>query len=347
MGDAGFRERLIGVIAGAALCTFGVAAPGAAQSDTMDIYWVDVEGGGATLIVAPTGESMLVDTGWPRPAGRDAERIVAAMQEAGLEKLDYMLITHFHTDHVGSLRELAELVPIETFLDHGGETEERNQQWRDIYLEVAGDARMVANAGDVMSLGDVEVRMISSNMELISETLAGGGPNPHCAGAETRPPASAENQRTLGALFSFGGFSFLNLGDLDWDMEMKLSCPVNRLGTVTLYQTSRHGAFDGAGAPAHLRAIDPQVVVYNNGPRKGITAPHMYDRVAQMPGVEGIWQGHLALTAEGHNTADDMIANFGESDECEGHWLKASVQADGTLTMTNGRNGYSRTYMPR
>ena len=160
MRDAGIVERLIGVIVCAAICTFGFAAPATAQ--TMDIYWVDVEGGGATLIVAPTGESMLVDTGWPRPAGRDAERIVAAMQEAGLEKLDYMLITHFHTDHVGSLAELAGMVPIERFLDHGGETEERNQQWRDLYLDVAGDARMVADAGDVLSLGDVEVRMISS-----------------------------------------------------------------------------------------------------------------------------------------------------------------------------------------
>ena len=345
MRDAGFVGRPIVAMSFALACCIVVASPATAQ--TMDIYWVDVEGGGATLIIAPTGESMLVDTGWPRPEGRDAERIVAAMQEAGLEKLDYMLITHFHTDHVGSLAELAGMVPIERFLDHGGETEERNQQWRDIYLEVAGDARMVADAGDTLSMGDVEVRMISSNMELIAETLDGGGPNRHCAGAETRPPASAENQRTLGALFSYGGFSFLNLGDLDWDMEMKLSCPVNRLGTVTLYQTSRHGAFDGAGAPAHLRAISPQVVVFNNGPRKGITAPHMYDRAADIPGIEGIWQGHLALTAEGHNTADDMIANFGESEDCEGHWLKASVQADGTFTMTNGRNGYSRTYAPR
>ena len=345
MRDAGVVGRPIGAMSFALVFCILVASPAPAQ--TMDIYWVDVEGGGATLIVAPTGESMLVDTGWPRPEGRDAERIVAAMQEAGIEKLDYMLITHFHTDHVGSLAELAEMVQIERFLDHGGETEERNQQWRDLYLQVAGDARMVADAGDIMSLGDVEVRMISSNMELIADTLDGGGPNPHCAGAETRPPASAENQRTLGALFSFGGFSFLNLGDLDWDMEMKLSCPVNRLGTVTLYQTSRHGAFDGAGAPAHLRAISPQVVVFNNGPRKGITAPHMYDRAAAIPGIEGIWQGHLALTAEGHNTADDMIANFGESEDCEGHWLKASVQADGTFTMTNGRNNYSRAYRTR
>ena len=223
MRDAGFVGRPIVAMSFALACCILVASPATAQ--TMDIYWVDVEGGGATLIIAPTGESMLVDTGWPRPEGRDAERIVAAMQEAGLEKLDYMLITHFHTDHVGSLAELAGMVPIERFLDHGGETEERNQQWRDIYLEVAGDARMVADAGDILSLGDVEVRMISSNMELIAETLDGGGPNRHCAGAETRPPASAENQRTLGALFSYGGFSFLNLGDLDWDMEMKLSCP--------------------------------------------------------------------------------------------------------------------------
>ena len=323
------------------------AATSHAQTRSMDIYWIDVEGGGATLVVSPSGESMLVDTGWPRPEGRDAGRIVATMQEAGLEKLDYMLITHFHTDHVGSLAELDEMIPIDRFLDHGGETEERNQQWRDIYLEVAGDARMVAGAGDTMQLGDVDVKFISSNMELLAETINDGGPNPHCAGAENKPPASAENQRTLGALFSFGRFSFLNLGDLDWDMEMELSCPVNRLGTVTLYQTSRHGAFDGAGAPAHLWAISPQVVVVNNGPRKGITAPHMYDRIAAIPGVEGIWQTHLALESPGHNTVEDMIANFEESEDCQGHWLKASVGADGGFTVTNGRNGHSRTYTAR
>ena len=345
MRDVGILVRLIGVMVCAVTCVLGVAAPAAGQ--TMDIYWIDVEGGGATLVISPSGESMLVDTGWPRPEGRDAQRIVAAMDDASLEKLDYMLITHFHTDHVGSLAELAGMVEIDHFLDHGGETEARNQQWRDIYLETAGDARMVADAGDVLSMGDVEVRMISSNRELIAEPINDGGPNPHCAGAENRPPASAENQRTLGALFSFGRFRFVDLGDLDWDMEMKLSCPVNRLGTVTLYQTSRHGAFDGAGAPAHLWAIEPQVVVVNNGPRKGITAPHMYDRITDVPGVEGIWQTHLALEAEGHNTADDMIANFEDTDDCRGHWLKASVAADGTFTMTNGRNGYSRTYTAR
>ncbi|MCE2542816.1 MAG: MBL fold metallo-hydrolase [Acidobacteria bacterium] len=337
--------RLLPLLLAALLHT--PAASSHAQSPTMDIYWIDVEGGGATLVIAPTGESMLVDTGWPRPEGRDARRIVETMREAGLEKLDYMLITHFHTDHVGSLAALDGMIPIDRFLDHGGETEERNQQWRDIYLEVAGDARMVAAAGDTMRLGDVDVKFISSNMELLDETLDGGGPNPHCDGAEHKPAASPENQRTLGALFSFGRFSFLNLGDLDWDMEMRLSCPVNRLGTVTLYQTSRHGAFDGAGAPAHLWAISPQVVVFNNGPRKGITAPHMYERAAAIPGVEGIWQTHLALESPGHNTAEDMIANFEDTDDCQAHWLRTSVSADGRFTVTNGRNGYSRTYTAR
>ncbi|MCY3846745.1 MAG: MBL fold metallo-hydrolase [Acidobacteria bacterium] len=331
----------------AVLLALSAGASAQSGAGTLDIYWIDVEGGGATLVIAPTGESMLLDVGWPRPEGRDARRIAAVMEEAGLEKLDYMLITHFHTDHVGSLRELADLVPIDHYLDHGGETEERNQQWRDLYLEVAGDARMVASAGDRMSLGDVDVLMISSNMELIEETLNDGGPNPLCADAERRPPASAENQRTLGALFTFAGFTFVDLGDLDWDMEMKLSCPVNRLGTVSLYQTSRHGAFDGAGAPAHLYAMRPQVVVVNNGPRKGITAPHMYDRITAVPDIEGIWQTHLALEAEGHNTDDDMIANFEDTDDCQGHWLRASVSPDGTFTMTNGRNGYSRTYTVR
>ena len=345
MQHAGIREPLIGVAIVVLIWTFGATGPASAQ--TMDIYWVDVEGGGATLIVGPTGESMLVDTGWPRPEGRDAERIVAAMQDAGLEKLDYMLITHFHTDHVGSLGELAAMVPMERFLDHGGETEERNQQWRDIYLEVAGDARMVANAGDVMSLGDVEVRMISSNMgahlrdarrRRAQPALRGSREPAARLGREPADPGGAVQLRRF--LVPEPGRSRLGHGD-----EAVVPGQPAGDGHALPDQPSRRlRRGRGSGAPARHRPAGGGV---QQRPRKGITAPHMYDRVAEMPGVEGIWQGHLALTAEGHNTADDMIANFGESEECEGHWLKASVQADGTFTMTNGRNGYSRTYTVR
>jgi competence protein ComEC len=167
---------------------------------------------------------------------------------------------------------------------------------------------------------------------------------------------------------TYGKFKFLNLIDLDWEKEMELACPVNRVGKVTVYQTSRHGSFDGAGAPAFLGAIAPQVVIVNNGPRKGMgqvdknvksnnppgkrIAPYernSYKRLAQLPGIEGIWQGHLSLLDPdpAHNTAPEMIANLEDTADCKGNWIKASVASDGRFTVTNGRNGFSKTYAAR
>jgi len=181
-------------------------------------------------------------------------------------------------------------------------------------------------------------------------------------------PAGAENQRVVGLLLTYGTFTFLNLIDLDWQKEMELSCPVNKVGRVTVYQASCHGSLDGAGALAFLGAITPQVVVVNNGPRKGlgqvddrikpITIPgkppvayekNSYLRLAKIPGIEGIWQGHLSLLDKdaSHNTSPDMIANFEETADCRGNWIKASVAADGKFTVTNGRNGFSKTYVAR
>ena len=172
----------------------------------------------------------------------------------------------------------------------------------------------------------------------------------------------------VGTLLSFGKFKMLALIDLDWAKEMELVCPVNKLATVTLYQSGRHGAFDGAGAPALLGAIRPQVAIINNGPRKGLgqmddtlksvtpptikAAPYErngYARLAKIPGIEGIWQGHLSLLDKdpSHNTSEQMIANLEDTADCKGHWIKASVEPNGRFTITNGRNGFSKTYMAR
>ena len=329
-----------------------------AQSSTFDIYWVDVEGGAATLMVSPTGESLLVDTGYPMDDDRDAKRIAAAAREAGLSRIDHLIITHYHRDHVGGLEALAGMIPIGRCLDHGTNTEASNQQWVDAYLRVCGDKRVVVEAGEKLALGPVEIDIVTSNGRLVANPINGGGPNPLCATAEQKPQASPENQRSVGALFTYGRFTFLDLGDLNWAKEFELACPLNRVGEVTLYQTSRHAAWDDAGAPAHLFAIKPQVIVVNNGPRKGLggTSPGFqevstahYDRMARSPGIEGIWQGHRSLLDPDpdHNTAEEMIANLEETDACEGHWIRASVSQDGTFTVTNGRNGFSRPYTAR
>jgi len=328
-----------------------------AQERPLDIYWIDVEGGAATLIVSPSGESLLYDAGW-EVDGRDGKRIAAVVQQAGLKKIDYFVLSHFHADHAGGLQELSKLVPIGRCFDRGDFIEPANQRWRDIYLAACASKRTILKAGDTIPLKGVQIDVVASNGQLITKPLAGGGPNPLCASAENKPAEGPENQFMVAALFTFGRFRFLDLGDLDWQKEMELACPTNRIGQVTIWQAGRHGALDGAGAPGLLYAIKPQVVIVNNGPRKGLgggstSSPkpvtRHYQRIAATPGIEGIWQGHLSLLEKdtGSNTSEDMIANFEESPECKGHWLRASVRRDGTYTITNGRNGFSKTYTIR
>ena len=328
-----------------------------AQSRTLDIYWIDVEGGAATLIVSPSGESLLYDAGW-EVDGRDGKRIAAVVQQAGLKKIDYFVLSHFHADHAGGLQVLSKLVPIGRCFDRGDFIEPANQKWRDIYLAACGAKRTIVNVGDTIPLKGLQVDIVASNGKLVAKPLAGGGPNSLCASAENKPPEGPENQFMVGALFTYGKFRFLDLADLDWEKEMELACPVNRIGQVTIWQAGRHGALDGAGAPGFLHAIKPQVVVVNNGPRKGLGGPSAgspkpltrhFERIASTPGIEGIWQGHLSLLEKdkASNTAEDMIANFEESAECKGNWIRASVKSDGTFTVTNGRNAFSKTYNAR
>lgn len=337
-------------------CFFALCA--AAQTRPFDIYWVDVEGGAATLLVSPNGESLLVDTGFPSADNRDAERIFAATQEAGITRIDIVVITHFHRDHVGGLQALAEMIPIGRCVDHGTNTEESNQQWVEAYLSVCGDERAVVRAGEKIPFGPVMVDVVASDGQLIDTPVNEGGDNPLCATAEQKAQASPENQRSVAALFTYGRFTFLDLGDFNWAKEVELSCPTNMVGEVTVYQTSRHGAWDDAGSPTHLYAIKPQVIIVNNGPRKGLggTSPgysevttRHFERMSNSPEVEGIWQGHLSLLDPdpAHNTARQMIANLEDTAECEGYWLRTSVSEDGTFTVTNGRNGFSRTYTAR
>ncbi len=200
----------------------------AAQSRTLDIYWVDVEGGAATLVVSPTGESLLVDTGYPTEDDRDAKRIFAAAQEAGLTRIDYLVITHFHADHVGGLQALAEMIPIETCLDHGTTTEESNQRWLDAYFSVCGDKRAAVEAGEKIPFGAVEIDVIASDGRLLTTPVNGGGFNALCATAEHKPQASPENRRSVGALFTYGRFTFLDLGDLNGRWRSSCRVPSTR-----------------------------------------------------------------------------------------------------------------------
>ncbi len=326
-----------------------------AQSRSLEIYWIDVEGGAATLVVSPSGKSLLYDAGWETD-GRDAKRIAAVAQQIGLKQIDNFVLSHFHADHAGGIQGLARLIPIARCYDRGDlQLEPANRRWLDAYLSVCADKRSIVKVGDRIPLTGIQVDVVAANGQLVPAPR-GGVPNPTCATAENRPPEGPENQFMVGALFTYGRFRFLDLADLDWEKEMELACPVNRLGSVTIWQAGRHGALDGAGAPGLLNSIKPQVVVVNNGPRKGLGGPSAglpkaqtvhYDRIAATPGIEGIWQGHRSLLDPDHNTADDMIANLEDTAECQGHWIKASVARDGSYTITNGRNGLARMYKAR
>ena len=326
-----------------------------AQRRTLDIYWVDVEGGAATLIVSPSGDSLLYDSGW-EVGDRDARRIFAAARQAGLTKIDYFVLSHFHADHAGGITALAKMIPIGRCFDRGDFIEPANQRWRDAYLRVCADKRTILRAGDTIPLKGIAVDIVVSNGALVAKPMKDGGPNPLCATAENRPADVPENQLMVGALFTYGRFRFLDLADLDWEKEMELACPVNKIGEVSIWQAGRHGALDGAGAPGFLYAIKPQVVVVNNGPRKGLGGPSPgaekartihYERIRKTPGIEGIWQGHRSLLDPDHNAPDDMIANLEDTAECQGHFIKASVARDGTFTITNSRNQFSKTYTAR
>ena len=332
------------------------AATAFAQPRNLDIYWVDVEGGAATLMVSPSGESLLFDSGW-EVGDRDAKRIYAAAQQAGLTKIDYFILSHFHADHAGGLVALAKLMPIGHCFDRGDFIEPANQKWLDDYLSVCGSKRTILKPGDKIPLKGLQVDIVASDGRLIAQPMNGGGqPNPLCATAENKPKDVPENQLMVGALFTYGKFTFLDLADLDWEKEMELACPVNRLGQISIWQAGRHGALDGAGAPGFLYAVKPQVVVVNNGPRKGLGGPSPgaerpkyvhYERIAKTPDIEGIWQGHLSLLDKEHNAAESMIANLEDTADCQGHTIRASVAQNGTFTVTNGRNGSTRTYTAR
>ncbi len=328
------------------LC-FAFTALLSAQNRNLDIYWIDVEGGASTLIVTPSGQSLLVDTGFPAQGDRDPKRIADAAKAAGLTKIDMLVITHFHIDHVGGVPALAKLIPIEHFYDHG-ESIEPSAQY-EAYKALTQGKRTILKPGDKIPLEGLDVTVVSAAGEVIDKAIkGGGGANPLCKDAEQKPTDTTENSQSTGFLLTYGKFKFLDVGDLTWDREMKLACPENKIGTVTLFQATHHGFSNGqSGNPALIWAIKPQVVIVNNGARKGFSNG-AYETIAKIPGIEGIWQGHRgAMNDAAHNTSDDMIANPEEGAADQGKWIKASISSDGKFTVTNSRNNFSKTYTSR
>ncbi len=319
--------------------------------DDLRIYWIDVEGGAATLIVTPENETVLMDAGWPGFEGRDADRIAKVLvDEVGKQRVDYFISSHFHRDHTGGLPALAERVEIGQFVDHGDSVElgwnERADALWSSYVETAGDRRTQVKPGQRLPLASTDFLFVAARSRFLSEPLTDAGPNPHCRDAAAKPVDRGENGKSVGFLVRLGRFEFLDLGDLSWNFENETACPVNLFGEVDLYQVTHHG-MHMSGAPAHVRSIKPLVAVMNNGPRKG-GSPATYKVLSALPGLEDLWQVHRAVDGgDGHNPPEELIANLGETEGCEGHWIRATVQSDGTFTVANSRNSFSKSYSSR
>lgn len=324
-----------------------------AQPGNLQIIWTDVEGGAATLIIAPSGESLLVDTGWAQNGDRDPKRIAAAARAAGLKKIDMLWITHFHGDHVGGVPALAKLIPIEKFYDHGESIEAGTPQGAklyDDYKAVAGGKRVTVKPGDKIPLKGVEITALSAAGKVIDKPLPGvsTSPNEYCKDTPAHPEDKTENGQSAGFLLTYGKFRFLDLGDLTWDREMMLACPGNKIGTVTLFQASHHGFSSGqSGSPALVFALKPQVVIVNDGATKGFDAA-AYEEIEKIPGLEDMWQLHRAIRSDAaHNTDPQKIANLEQGDADQGLGIKVSVAKDGKFTVTNMRNNFSKNYTTR
>ncbi len=309
----------------------------------LQIYAIDVEGGQATLIVSPAGQSLLIDTGWPGFNGRDADRIVAAA--AGVKRIDYVLITHHHRDHVGGVPQLVERIKVSTFVDHGPNLEDSDvtrEDYAAYQKAIVGHSHIVGTPGMGLPLKGLEVQFLSAAGDLIQTPLPGAGTaNPYCASGPAAEDDLTENARSLGLMIRYGNFRFLDLGDLTKKKEAELVCPNNLIGTVDLFLVSHHGA-DLSNSKALVWAVHPRVAIFDNGPHKG-GSREAWQTVHDSPGIEDVWQLHYAMDSDkDHNVAADRIANPAE--KCEGMYIKVEASPDGTFRVINSRTGLKQTY---
>jgi beta-lactamase superfamily II metal-dependent hydrolase len=381
------KRLAIALLSTAALAA---AVPAAQHKSTkpLEIYVVDTEGGKADLWVTPSGQTLLIDTG--NPGERDTDRIVQVMAAAGVKKIDYLLLTHYHSDHVGGLQELVKRIPpITHFLDHGptvedgvnGHQPEMVPGFQAAYAQIYSKAQhTVLKPGDRIPISGLDWRIVSSAGKVIKTALPGGGkPNPACAQAHrTFDPHDPDNGQSVGSVITFGRFRAVDLGDLTSDIEYDLMCPNDPIGTVDMYFVSNHGS-NNASSPEFVHAIQPRVVILQNGPRKGGDV-ETFQTLYSSPGIQDIWELHWGYGAGiEYNSPGIFIANIDDpakianvlttpprppgmrhtppspasraerakaAAHTPAYWIKISVQTDGSFTVTNSRNGYGKTYAP-
>ena len=339
---------------------------------TLDIYVVDVEGGNATLFVSPAGESLLIDTGNAGAgAVRDAERIVAAMKDARLTRIDHLITTHWHGDHFGGMAELAARVPIRDFIDHGPNVQPgaaADDFLQKTYPQLHAKAtHVVATPGSTVAVAGLNVLVVTSAGQTIKKALAGAGaPNPYCA--RFKPGENnAEDPMSVGTLVTFGRFRTIHLGDLTKNKEFELMCPNNRIGSVDVLLGLHHGQ-DTSNSEVLIHALRPRVAIMNNGTRKG-GQPEVMKTLYTSPDLEDLWQIHFSqLSGQEYTVPGLFIANGideafpampvapiaapppgADAPPPPAHngtasWIKVTAQSDGSFSVTNARNGFSKKY---
>jgi competence protein ComEC len=318
----------------------------AQKQDKLLIYSIDVEGGQSTLLVAPGGASLLVDAGWPGNNGRDAVRIQEAMKDAGITKIDHVMITHFHVDHVGGVPNLVEHVQVGEFIDHGENREDSDITRHDYaaYLKaIQGHPRRIVKPGDTIDVAGLSVLVLTADGEHIA-SVPGVKPevNSACAGEPKWEMEASENARSVGILVRFGHFRFLDMGDLTKAKEIPLVCPMNLVGHVDLFLVTHHG-MDWSNAKAFVEAIAPRVAIMPNGAHKA-GKPLAWQTLHESPGLEDLYMAHTAEDSDAaHNSPEALISNP-KGTAKDGAYFKVVASRDGSFSVTNTRTGQTKDY---